>query len=69
MDHSLIIACIIFFGIPALLLYRSYKASAGSQFIVRFPGGGLAFSMKYYSEEERNEFQEILTRLVDQAKG
>lgn len=70
-DGANIVTGFIMFAISAalsVLFFRSYKATAGTMFWVYFPGGKLRFNMKYYSEKEREVFQECLTRLVDQAK-
>lgn len=50
-------------------LYLFYKRGKTTSFIVNFPGGKLSFDAWAYSIEESTDFQEKLTRLVDQAKG
>lgn len=47
-------------------LYIKKKVTA---FKIDFPGSGLAFDMKYYSQAEMSSFRDVITVWVDHAKG
>lgn len=51
-----------------VLLLRNYKLNKISVFLVRFAGGGLAFKVNYYPEEESKRFQDALNRAIDDQK-